>query len=109
MRVTVSGFSQREVLKRKMEAGDCILLKRFQGNFCCELRRVKLGDTEWALVDYQEFHTRLPILSVASAHAAYRRLNHCFSSSRQCQEALISSTLTRNHSFRPTGERDEAF
>jgi len=74
VRYTVVGFSQQEVVNRKMDIGDCVLLEWFQGSFYGGLRKVKIDGTEWAHVEYQDIHDQLPILRVVSSDAAYRRM-----------------------------------
>ena len=92
MRYTVAGYSQRELLRRHLDAFDAVLLQYVQetlsivsidGSDRCT--KVLIDNELWVSIPYEEVVEQLPVLGLSSADALYRRLRKLVASG-----ALIS-------------------
>jgi len=74
MKCTIEGYSQRELLRRKMDAHDVVLLQWFHEQFTVGMKKVRVAEREWALLEYENVCEELPILRLSSRDSLYRRM-----------------------------------
>ncbi|HUX49674.1 MAG TPA: hypothetical protein VMW73_02700 [Spirochaetia bacterium] len=74
MKYTIEGYSQRELLRRRMDAHDVVLLQWFHEQFTLGMKKIRIAGREWALLEYENVCEELPILGLASKDSLYRRM-----------------------------------
>jgi len=74
MKYTIEGYSQRELLRRRMDAHDVVLLQWFHEQFTLGMKKIRIAEREWALLEYEDVCEELPILGLASKDSLYRRM-----------------------------------
>ena len=74
MKYTIEGYSQRELLRRRMDAHDVVLLQWFHEQFTLGMKKVRIAEREWALLEYESVCEELPILGLTSKDSLYRRM-----------------------------------